>query len=230
MTSQPSVGPTTSSTTALSTADPTNPRRDLVVVRIRDAAYFGATNSWDLFVITGTPAASPVDPTIPSDGSYLLLARVAVAAGATSITNANITDLRAFVFSGVQSRRYTTPGGTTSGTAVLTLFTIALPAQGLPFVAKFDFAAIFTQSVATDAFDMVASNNLDAQARHFRPFRSTTGNFTALGAGLFEFSGASPVTLSFTIARNSGSGTATVNADGRFSFVDLLVLKPARSI
>jgi hypothetical protein len=87
----------------ISAADATNPRRDLVVVRIRDAAYTGAVNSWDLFVITGTPAASPSDPAIPTDGSYITLARVAVAAGATSITNANITDLRpiAYLHSGV---------------------------------------------------------------------------------------------------------------------------------
>lgn len=84
----------------IAAADATNPRRDLVVARIRDASYFGATNAWDLFVVTGTPAPSPVDPAIPADGSYLLLARVAVAAGAASITNANITDLRTFVFGG----------------------------------------------------------------------------------------------------------------------------------
>lgn len=76
----------------ITAADGTNPRRDLIVARVKDAYYSGATNAFSLEVITGTPAGSPSDPTIPNNA--LVLARVAVAAGATSITNANITDLR----------------------------------------------------------------------------------------------------------------------------------------
>lgn len=81
-------------TVTISAADGTNPRRDIIVARIRDAAYSGATNSFAIEAITGTPAASPSDPTIPAN--CIQLARVAVAAGASSIVNANITDLRAF--------------------------------------------------------------------------------------------------------------------------------------
>lgn len=76
---------------AVSAADPTNPRRDAVAVRVRDAAYSGASNDVALVVVTGTPAASPSDPTLPAN--TLVLDRVAVAAAATSITNANITRL-----------------------------------------------------------------------------------------------------------------------------------------
>lgn len=78
---------------AISAADPTNPRRDLVIAEVRDTLYGGAANDWRLRVVTGTPAASPADPSTPN--TALVLARVTVAAGATSITNANITDLRA---------------------------------------------------------------------------------------------------------------------------------------
>lgn len=78
---------------AISAADATNPRRDLIVARVRDAAYSGATNTFSLEVVTGTPAGSPADPSLPS-GSCFVLARVQVAASASSITNANITDLR----------------------------------------------------------------------------------------------------------------------------------------
>lgn len=77
----------------ISAADPTNPRRDLIVAEVRD--HFmdgGGSNDWRLRVITGTPAGSPADPALPNN--CLLLARVAVAAAASSITNANITDLR----------------------------------------------------------------------------------------------------------------------------------------
>lgn len=81
-------------TVAVAASDPTNPRDDLVVAVVRDSQYFGGTDAWALEVLTGTAAATPADPAIPTDGSYLRLARVRVAAGATSITDANITDLR----------------------------------------------------------------------------------------------------------------------------------------
>lgn len=77
---------------SIGAADPTNPRRDLIIAQVRDANYSGASNDARLAVVAGTPAASPADPTPPANA--LVLARVAVAAGATSITNANITDLR----------------------------------------------------------------------------------------------------------------------------------------
>lgn len=76
----------------ISAADPTNPRRDLIVARVYDAAFSGALNQATVEVVTGTPAGSPVDPTVPSN-SYVL-ARVAVAAAAASVVTANITDLR----------------------------------------------------------------------------------------------------------------------------------------
>lgn len=77
---------------AIAAADSTNARRDLVVARVKDAAYSGATNSFTLEVVTGTPAGSPADPTVPAN--CWVLARVAVAAGATTVVTANITDLR----------------------------------------------------------------------------------------------------------------------------------------
>lgn len=76
----------------IATADGTNPRNDLIVARVRDSFYSGADDDWDIVAVTGTPAAVPVDPT-PPDNS-ITLAKVAVAAGATSITTGNITDRR----------------------------------------------------------------------------------------------------------------------------------------
>lgn len=78
---------------AIAAADSTNPRRDLVIVRVRDSAYSGASDDVSIEVVTGTPAGSPSDPSLPS-GSCFVLARVAVGAGVTSITTGNITDLR----------------------------------------------------------------------------------------------------------------------------------------
>lgn len=96
---------------SITAANPTNARRDLIILRVSDADYSGVVNEAELQVVTGTAAASPSDPAV--SGTYILLARVAVAAGATSITNANITDLR---FSGgltAQKGTVVAAGGTT---------------------------------------------------------------------------------------------------------------------
>lgn len=79
----------------VTTANPSNPRIDRVVVTIQDAYYTGSSNTVTFQVIAGTPAGSPVAPSVPVDS--LSLATIAVAAGATSITNANITDTRVSV-------------------------------------------------------------------------------------------------------------------------------------
>ena len=77
---------------SVTTANPSNPRIDRVVVTVNDAFYTGSSNNVTFQVIAGTPAGSPVAPATPI--MSLSLATIAVAAGATSITNANITDTR----------------------------------------------------------------------------------------------------------------------------------------
>ena len=77
---------------AIDASDPTNGRRDLIVAQVRDSAYAGADDDARLFVVKGTAAGSPADPTVPDD--CLVLARVTVDAAATSITNSDIADLR----------------------------------------------------------------------------------------------------------------------------------------
>jgi hypothetical protein len=76
----------------VTTANPSNPRIDRVVVTILDAYYSGSSNTVTFQVIAGTPAGSPTAPSTPQNS--ISLATIAVAAGATSITNANITDTR----------------------------------------------------------------------------------------------------------------------------------------
>lgn len=81
-----------SATLTIAAADATNPRYDRVVAWIQDAAYAGSVNSFSLAVVTGTPAATPLEPAIPADS--VELARITVAAGATSIVAGNILDRR----------------------------------------------------------------------------------------------------------------------------------------
>jgi hypothetical protein len=79
---------------SISAADVTNGRRDLVIAQVRDSYYSGATNDARITVVTGTAAASPVDPSLASFPNALVLARITVAAGDTAINTADITDLR----------------------------------------------------------------------------------------------------------------------------------------
>lgn len=79
-------------TATITTADATNPRIDKICITVSDAYYTGSLNQVAINVVAGTPAGSPVAPATPTNS--LVLATVAVAAGATVITNANITDDR----------------------------------------------------------------------------------------------------------------------------------------
>lgn len=75
-------------------SDPTNPRNDLVGVKVEDAFYSGTNKQATPVIVTGTPAPSPADPAVPAN--YLPCARVRVNAGASTL--GTITDLRSFVF------------------------------------------------------------------------------------------------------------------------------------
>lgn len=77
---------------AITAADATNPRKDIVGIRVRDSEYSGASNDAVVTVITGTPAASPAEPALPAN--FLSLALVDVPAADTAITNSQITDRR----------------------------------------------------------------------------------------------------------------------------------------
>lgn len=79
----------------VTTADPTNPRIDRVCMTVNDAYYTGSLNNVVLQVVAGTPAGSPVAPATPANS--ISLATVAIAAGATALTTANITDTRVLV-------------------------------------------------------------------------------------------------------------------------------------
>jgi hypothetical protein len=73
-------------------ASAVNPRIDLVCMTVNDAYYSGSTNNVVLQIIAGTPAVSPVAPTLPANS--ISLATIAVAANATTIGAGNITDTR----------------------------------------------------------------------------------------------------------------------------------------
>ena len=81
----------------VSAADSTNARIDRVILKYDDTVDpdVVAANVINLKILEGTPAASPVAPTVPDNA--ISLAQYDVAAGATSVTDSDITDERAFV-------------------------------------------------------------------------------------------------------------------------------------
>lgn len=105
-----------STTVNFTTSNPTLPRIDLVCVTVNDAYYTGSLNNVTFQVIAGTPNASPTVPATPANS--IALARVAVAANATSILNANITDVRTTTTTSIgvsSSQSYTVAGLTSTG-------------------------------------------------------------------------------------------------------------------
>jgi hypothetical protein len=80
---------------SIAASDPSLPRIDIIVAKVQDAFYSGATNAWSIVAVTGTAAGSPAVPTAPANA--IILAQIAVGAGVTSIVNANITDRRFYL-------------------------------------------------------------------------------------------------------------------------------------
>jgi hypothetical protein len=82
-------------TLSIAAANATNPRIDLVVLKLDPTA-----NSITAVVKTGTAASSPSAPTLTVTDTGVMevtIAQVAVAANATTISAGNVTDLRPFM-------------------------------------------------------------------------------------------------------------------------------------
>lgn len=103
-------------TLPIAPADATNPRIDIVVVRVRDKQYSGNTVAASIEVVTGVPAPTPTPPAAPANS--IVIAQISVPAGATAIQQSQITDLRPFTtaIGGITpSRNSTDVAGTYTG-------------------------------------------------------------------------------------------------------------------
>jgi hypothetical protein len=97
----------------ITTANPTNPRIDLICMTVNDSYYTGVTDNVVFQVIAGTPSATPVAPSLPANS--ISLATISVAAGATAINTGNITDTRVSVTTNLPIGDIT---GVTAGTGL----------------------------------------------------------------------------------------------------------------
>jgi hypothetical protein len=79
----------------IAAAHATLARIDIICYKIEDTQYAGAVNAASIVAVTGTPSGSPAVPTAPDNS--ITLAQIAVGAAVSTITNANITDVRAFI-------------------------------------------------------------------------------------------------------------------------------------
>lgn len=76
----------------VATADPTNPRIDLVCATVYDP---GTSSGYsEVQIITGTPASSPTVPSLPANS--LALAQVSVPANTTTISTGLLSDVRTY--------------------------------------------------------------------------------------------------------------------------------------
>jgi hypothetical protein len=202
---------------SVTTADPTNPRIDRVCLTVNDAYYTGAINNAVLQVVAGTPAGSPVAPALPANS--ISLATIAVGAGATSITTANITDTRVLVTTNIPESgdiSSVTAGTGLSGGGSSGAVTLALDYKAATTLTLNAQTGTTYTTIAADASaKLVTLTNASAIAVTIAPSLYATGeqiNFAQMGAGQVTFQGGAGVTVVST-----GATAATPKLRAQYS-------------
>lgn len=189
-----------STNVTIAAADVTNPRIDRIVVTVQDAYYGGTANNQVIFqAITGTPAGSPVAPSAPANS--ITLALVSVAANATSILNANITDSRSYA---QFNESQITPSDTTANSLVIN----SIAAQSGKAVRVNNSSGTQTFAISPDGTVTFPDGSTQTSASTYNPnltINTQTGTTYTLAATdaqkLITLSNSGAVTV--TIASNA---------------------------
>ena len=183
-------------TFTVSTADATNPRIDIIYLQVNDSAYSGATNSVTLSYLAGVPAVSPVAPTPTGSATYYVLAQIAVAANATTISQSNVTDLRAPAQSplvqGAQQTLHLNANGTAlaTGSSLFGLTTRPYLLAGRTYAI--DFCMPFTKTTNGIVYPQFASSTA-----------------SVLNGGVTQVDSAGTVTGAVSVAATNGGATTS---------------------
>jgi len=203
---------------AITTANPTNPRIDLICMTVQDAYYTGASNNVIFQVVAGTPAGSPVVPSVPANS--IALAEVAVAAGALSITTGNITDRRVLVTTNIPESGDISAvvagtglsGGGTSGSVTLAINTAV--------TADLTTAQTFTNKTLTSPIingATIATSTLNAPFINLAINAQTGTTYTLVAADLNKLvtsSNASAVVITIPASTFSAGDIINVQSIG----------------
>ena len=159
---------------AITAANGSNPRIDLLVITISDAYYTGTLNQVTFTVIAGTPSGSPTVPSTPTNS--LALAQIYVGASVTSITNANITNYGVLATSPFMSK---------SSVAVGTLTYTPANALGTFQSSTSSYNQVILQNSNTGtaaSADVIVNNNLSTDSTYYGDFGINSSTFTGSGA------------------------------------------------
>lgn len=232
----------------IATADVSNPRRDIIVMYIDYATTpsTGVSNNTNGVVkiksVAGTPAGSPADPSaaaiqssVGSGNPYVILARVRVGAGASSITNSVIDDLR-LMAQGLLAGGWTYDDLYTWVYASSTTFTIAGVDARSQFplgtkLALYQSGAIKYFYVTATAFSTNTTVTVSGEGTYTLanvPIDKPAFSY-ALNPVDFPFAAVSPgharTLLGVNFATSTQTGITTVETDLAFALVTVLVPK-----
>lgn len=212
---------------AVTTADPVNPRWDLLVFKVQDAAYSGAVNSSSLAIVAGTPAGSPALPATPNNA--IALYKIVVPAAAASIVNANLTDLRV-VRRPVMALGYESAGGPLPANVLTSIsaqafainvggWTLSSGALVVPMAGVYRVSAQITMSAITSLGILQVALTRNGAT-------SVTGNSTYSPAGLNVVTTAGPYPITCAVGDTLGmsaiqttSGSQGVPAGAGTTFI-----------